>query len=205
MTAPTLVRPAGYGTVRAGRASFLVHRRSALVAVGLLLLLAASSVAYLCVGERFVGPSEVLRVLLGQPSPSAFVVAELREPRQRGQGVRGSGQQGGAGRQEVRDLGEVDDLVGIDGTQPMTAGADGGGGAVSGLGHEVSALSREETNGQESYVVRVGRRPGSDRSDRGVRGPTRSSRGNTPGRSRGAAGKARTARGRDDPSRCRSE
>ncbi|MFF3839983.1 FecCD family ABC transporter permease [Streptomyces sp. NPDC001930] len=75
------VRPAGYGLVRAGSASFLVHRRSAFVTVGLLLLLAASSVAYLCVGERFVDPSEVVRILLGQSSPSTFVVEELREPR----------------------------------------------------------------------------------------------------------------------------
>lgn len=74
-------RPAGYGLVRARGASFLIHRRSAFVAAGLLLLLAASSVAYLCVGERFVGPSEVVRILLGQPSPSTFVVEELREPR----------------------------------------------------------------------------------------------------------------------------
>ncbi|GAA3392658.1 FecCD family ABC transporter permease [Streptomyces roseoviridis] len=73
------VRPAGYGLVRAGRASFLVHRRSALVAVGLLLVLAAASVAYLCVGERFVPPSEVVKVLLGDGS--SFVVEELRLPR----------------------------------------------------------------------------------------------------------------------------
>ncbi|MFJ2785239.1 FecCD family ABC transporter permease [Streptomyces sp. NPDC093249] len=77
----TRPRPAGYGLVRAGGASFLVHRRSALVAGALLLLLAVSSVAYLCVGEKFVAPSEVLRILLGHSSPSAFVVAELREPR----------------------------------------------------------------------------------------------------------------------------
>ncbi|MFI8518742.1 FecCD family ABC transporter permease [Streptomyces sp. NPDC085481] len=75
------VRPYGYGLVRAGRASFLVHRRSALVAGGLLLVLAAVCVAYLCVGERFVGPGEVLRVLAGQRSPAAFVVEELRLPR----------------------------------------------------------------------------------------------------------------------------
>ncbi|MFD9610165.1 FecCD family ABC transporter permease [Streptomyces sp. NPDC059083] len=75
------VRPAGYGLVRAGRASFLVHRRSALVAGGLLLLLAAACVAYLCVGEKTVAPGEVVRILLGKPSPSAFVVEELREPR----------------------------------------------------------------------------------------------------------------------------
>ncbi|MEU6986934.1 iron chelate uptake ABC transporter family permease subunit [Streptomyces sp. NPDC046324] len=75
------VRPAGYGVVRAGGGSFLLHRRSALVATGLLLLLAAVCVAYLCVGERFVAPGEVLKVVLGQESRSAFVVEELRMPR----------------------------------------------------------------------------------------------------------------------------
>ncbi|MEU5215317.1 iron chelate uptake ABC transporter family permease subunit [Streptomyces sp. NPDC020807] len=75
------VQPAGYGLIRVGRASFLVHRRSAAVAAGLLALLAAVSVAYLCVGERFVPPSEVVRILFGESSPSAFVVEKLREPR----------------------------------------------------------------------------------------------------------------------------
>ncbi|GAA2787818.1 FecCD family ABC transporter permease [Streptomyces showdoensis] len=78
-TAP--VRPAGYGLVRAGRASFLVHRRSALVAAGLVLLLAAVCVAYLCVGERFVAPAEVLKILAGERAPAAFVVEDLRLPR----------------------------------------------------------------------------------------------------------------------------
>ncbi|MEV7275584.1 iron chelate uptake ABC transporter family permease subunit [Streptomyces sp. NPDC093111] len=78
---PGSVRPAGYGLVRAGRASFLVHRRSALVAGGLLVLLAAVCVAYLCVGERFVAPSEVLRILTGERTPAAFVVEDLRLPR----------------------------------------------------------------------------------------------------------------------------
>ncbi|MFB7863842.1 FecCD family ABC transporter permease [Streptomyces sp. NPDC056069] len=78
MTA-TRLRPHGYGLVRAGRASFLVHRRSALAVALLVLLLAALSVAYLCVGERFVPPSEVLDVLLG-PGRS-FVVEDLRLPR----------------------------------------------------------------------------------------------------------------------------
>ncbi|MFJ8664349.1 FecCD family ABC transporter permease [Streptomyces sp. NPDC093600] len=81
MTATTSVRPAGYGIVRAGGGSFLLHRRSALVAAGLSVLLAAVCVAYLCVGERFVAPSEVLRVVFGHPSPSAFVVGDLRLPR----------------------------------------------------------------------------------------------------------------------------
>ncbi|MEV8628271.1 iron chelate uptake ABC transporter family permease subunit [Streptomyces sp. NBC_01268] len=78
---PGSVRPAGYGLVRAGRASFLVHRRSARVAAGLVVLLAAVCVAYLCVGERFVAPTEVLKILAGQRSPSAFVVEDLRLPR----------------------------------------------------------------------------------------------------------------------------
>lgn len=72
-------RPYGYGLVRAGRASFLVHRRSAVAATVLLVLLAAVSVAALCVGERFIGPGEVLRVLLG-PEES-LIVEELRLPR----------------------------------------------------------------------------------------------------------------------------
>ncbi|MEU8762234.1 iron chelate uptake ABC transporter family permease subunit [Streptomyces sp. NPDC048659] len=75
------VRPAGYALVRAGRASFLVHRRSALVAAGLALLLAAVAVAYLCVGERFVAPGEVLRILAGEHAPASFVVQDLRLPR----------------------------------------------------------------------------------------------------------------------------
>ncbi|MFI1811662.1 FecCD family ABC transporter permease [Streptomyces sp. NPDC020422] len=78
--APPL-RPAGHALVRVGPASFLVHRRSALVAAGLVLLLAAACVAYLCVGERFVAPAEVLKVLAGQSSPAAFVVEDLRLPR----------------------------------------------------------------------------------------------------------------------------
>ncbi|MFG2642497.1 FecCD family ABC transporter permease [Streptomyces sp. NPDC048370] len=75
------VRPAGYGVVRVGRGSFLLHRRSAVVTVGLVVLLAAVCVAYLCVGEKFVEPAEVLKVVLGQDSRSAFVVEELRMPR----------------------------------------------------------------------------------------------------------------------------
>ncbi|MEV6203937.1 iron chelate uptake ABC transporter family permease subunit [Streptomyces sp. NPDC051771] len=74
-------RPAGYGLLRLGPASLLVHRRSVLAAVLLLLLLAAVSVAYLCVGEKTFSPGEVLTVLTGGDSPAAFVVEELRRPR----------------------------------------------------------------------------------------------------------------------------
>ncbi|MFC9611712.1 FecCD family ABC transporter permease [Streptomyces sp. NPDC056938] len=79
-TAPR-VRPAGYSVVRAGRAVFLLHRRAAVVAVSLVVLLAAASLAYLCVGESFVAPAEVLRVVTGRPSPDELVVGTLRAPR----------------------------------------------------------------------------------------------------------------------------
>ncbi|MEV0261576.1 iron chelate uptake ABC transporter family permease subunit [Streptomyces sp. NPDC050617] len=75
------VRPAGYALVRAGRASFLLHRRAALVAAALAVLLAAGCVAYLCVGESFVAPGEVIKVLVGRPSPDELVVGTLRLPR----------------------------------------------------------------------------------------------------------------------------
>ncbi|MCS0635967.1 iron ABC transporter permease [Streptomyces sp. LP05-1] len=78
---PAPVRPAGYAVVRAGRGTFLLHRRALLAGVLLAVLLAAVCVAYLCAGERFVPPGEVLRVLAGQPSRSRLLVAELRLPR----------------------------------------------------------------------------------------------------------------------------
>ncbi|MFJ2648916.1 FecCD family ABC transporter permease [Streptomyces sp. NPDC087420] len=74
-------RPAGYALVRAGRGSFLLHRRAAGAAVGLAVLLAVVCVTYLSVGESFVPPSEVLKVILGQPSPDELVVGTLRLPR----------------------------------------------------------------------------------------------------------------------------
>ncbi|MFE5241015.1 MULTISPECIES: FecCD family ABC transporter permease [unclassified Streptomyces] len=80
--ARTPVRPAGYGLVRVGkRARFLVHRRAGVVAAALVALLVAVCVAYLCVGENFVAPAEVVRVLFGQPSPDELVVGTLRLPR----------------------------------------------------------------------------------------------------------------------------
>ncbi|MDQ0794773.1 iron chelate uptake ABC transporter family permease subunit [Streptomyces sp. B1I3] len=81
-TGRTPVRPAGYGVVRIGkRAGFLFHRRGGLVAVVLAVLLAAVCVAYLCVGESFVAPAEVVKVVLGRPSPDELVVGTLRLPR----------------------------------------------------------------------------------------------------------------------------
>ncbi|MGW7052141.1 FecCD family ABC transporter permease [Streptomyces sp. NPDC054887] len=75
------VRPAGYAVVRAGRARFLLHRRAALVAGALALALAGVCVAYLCAGESYVPPAEVLKVLFGQPSADELVVGTLRLPR----------------------------------------------------------------------------------------------------------------------------
>ncbi|WP_329033647.1 iron ABC transporter permease [Streptomyces sp. NBC_01725] len=79
------VRPAGYSLVRTRlgtrRVSFLVHRRAAVVACALAVLLSLVCVAYLGVGESFVAPAEVLKVILGQPSPDELVVGTLRLPR----------------------------------------------------------------------------------------------------------------------------
>ncbi|WP_330242455.1 FecCD family ABC transporter permease [Streptomyces sp. NBC_00525] len=79
--APTRLRPAGHTVLRRGRASFLLHRRSVVVAALLTVLLACAVVAYLCVGESFVAPGEVVRVLFGLPSPDELVVGTLRLPR----------------------------------------------------------------------------------------------------------------------------
>ncbi|MFF1694794.1 FecCD family ABC transporter permease [Streptomyces sp. NPDC058257] len=78
---PAKQRPAGYAVLRLGRAAFLIHRRAAAIAVLLTLLLAVGCLAYLCVGESFVPPGEVLKVLTGRPSPDELVVGTLREPR----------------------------------------------------------------------------------------------------------------------------
>ncbi|MEV4455629.1 iron chelate uptake ABC transporter family permease subunit [Microbispora sp. NPDC049633] len=75
------VRPTGFSVLRAGRGSFLLHRRATLVASVLGAALAVTAVVYLCVGESFVSPAEVVRVLAGRPSPDEFVVGTLRMPR----------------------------------------------------------------------------------------------------------------------------
>ncbi|MGR8009919.1 FecCD family ABC transporter permease [Streptomyces hypolithicus] len=75
------MRPAGYAVVRVGPGRFLLHRRAGVVAGGLLLALAGVCVAYLCVGESFIAPGEVLKVLLGRPSADELVVGTLRAPR----------------------------------------------------------------------------------------------------------------------------
>ncbi|MET9972445.1 iron chelate uptake ABC transporter family permease subunit, partial [Streptomyces sp. NPDC006356] len=79
--APRPLRPAGYTVVRVRNGSLLLHRRACAVAVLLAALLAATVVVSLCVGESYVSPTEVVRVLLGQPSPDELVVGTLRLPR----------------------------------------------------------------------------------------------------------------------------
>ncbi|WP_093906489.1 iron chelate uptake ABC transporter family permease subunit [Streptomyces sp. cf386] len=79
--APRRLRPAGYSVVRVGDRSFLLHRRASAVAVLLAVVLATTAVVSLCVGESYVSPTEVVRVLLGQPSPDELVVGTLRLPR----------------------------------------------------------------------------------------------------------------------------
>ena len=74
-------RPTGHALLRRGRASFLVHRRSLVVTAALAAALAAAVVAALCLGESAVAPAEVVKVLLGQPSPDELVVGTLRLPR----------------------------------------------------------------------------------------------------------------------------
>ncbi|MCX4666231.1 iron ABC transporter permease [Streptomyces sp. NBC_01381] len=78
---PKKLRPAGYSVLRVRKAAFLVHRRAASVTLALSALLAASCLAYLCIGESFVQPAEALKVVFGQPSPDELVVGTLREPR----------------------------------------------------------------------------------------------------------------------------
>lgn len=79
--APKAFRPSGYSVVRVRRGSFLLHRRAAVVAAALTALLSLTVVASLCVGESFVASTQVVRVLLGQPSPDELVVGTLRLPR----------------------------------------------------------------------------------------------------------------------------
>lgn len=78
---PFRARPPGYAVLRFRKAAFLLHRRSAVVALALGLALAGACLAYLCVGETFVQPVEALKVVFGHPSPDELVVGTLREPR----------------------------------------------------------------------------------------------------------------------------
>ena len=75
------IRPTGCALLRRPGFSLLLHRRTALVAAGLTLLLTAAVTASLCLGESTVAPAEVVKVVLGRPSPEELVVGTLRLPR----------------------------------------------------------------------------------------------------------------------------
>ncbi|EDY58383.2 MULTISPECIES: iron ABC transporter permease [Streptomyces] len=63
------------------RLSFLVHRRSVGVALGLLVLLLAVMAVSTCLGQTYVSPAEVWRTLRTGAGPYDLVVNELRVPR----------------------------------------------------------------------------------------------------------------------------
>ncbi|MFG3254549.1 FecCD family ABC transporter permease [Streptomyces sp. NPDC048172] len=73
--------PAGYKAIRNGRTSWLIHKRGSMVALGLAVALFAATVANLTLGETTVSPTEVVKVMFGQPSPDELVVGTLRMPR----------------------------------------------------------------------------------------------------------------------------
>ncbi|MEU9447616.1 iron ABC transporter permease [Streptomyces sp. NPDC048277] len=75
-------RPAGTFVLRPHpRFSFLLHRRSALVALALLALLATAMLASACLGQSYISPVGVWRTLRGDPTPYGLVVNTLRVPR----------------------------------------------------------------------------------------------------------------------------
>ncbi|WP_019072840.1 FecCD family ABC transporter permease [Streptomyces hokutonensis] len=61
--------------------SLLLHRRSAVVAVTLVLLLAVATVAAACLGQTYIPPAEVWHTLRTGSGPYDLVVNELRVPR----------------------------------------------------------------------------------------------------------------------------
>ncbi|MFJ9564470.1 FecCD family ABC transporter permease [Streptomyces fuscichromogenes] len=63
------------------RFSLVLHKRSILVALVLLALLAAAMVTSACVGQTYVSPPDVWRTLRGEQTPYDLVVGELRVPR----------------------------------------------------------------------------------------------------------------------------
>ncbi|MFI9779454.1 FecCD family ABC transporter permease [Streptomyces sp. NPDC051956] len=78
---PPYPRSAGLHVLRARGNSLLWHRRSAVVAAGLCLLLAVVMVLAACAGQGWVSPADVLHILRGGQGPDALVVRELRVPR----------------------------------------------------------------------------------------------------------------------------
>ncbi|MER6219749.1 iron chelate uptake ABC transporter family permease subunit [Streptomyces sp900105755] len=63
------------------RFSLLFHRRSLLVAVALLALLALAMTASACLGQTCISPADVWRTLRGAHTPYDVVVNQLRGPR----------------------------------------------------------------------------------------------------------------------------
>ncbi|QQM41154.1 FecCD family ABC transporter permease [Streptomyces liliifuscus] len=78
---PTYPHSAGLSVLRRRSFSLLLHRRSAAVVAVLLLLLAGVVVLSACVGQTYVSPGEVWRVLRGHGGPYDLIVGELRVPR----------------------------------------------------------------------------------------------------------------------------
>jgi iron complex transport system permease protein len=82
-------RPRRHACPQAGRVvlrptattSLLLDRRSALVAVVLLTLLAAVMLASACLGQTYISPAEVWHTLRTGTGPNELVVGELRVPR----------------------------------------------------------------------------------------------------------------------------
>ncbi|MFE1801549.1 FecCD family ABC transporter permease [Streptomyces sp. NPDC059517] len=72
---------AGLVAVRRGSLSLLLHRRSAAVVAVLAVLLAGVMLLAACVGQTYVPPGEVWRVLRGHGGPYDLIVGELRVPR----------------------------------------------------------------------------------------------------------------------------
>ncbi|WP_329545793.1 iron ABC transporter permease [Streptomyces sp. NBC_01356] len=81
MSTSTYPRSAGLSAVRHRGLSVLLHRRSAAVVCALVLLLAGVMLLSACVGQTYIPPSEVWRVLRGQGGPYDLIVGELRVPR----------------------------------------------------------------------------------------------------------------------------
>jgi len=74
--------PSGHTVIRPRPAvSLLLHRRSAAVAVALLVLLAGVMLASACLGQTYIPPGEVWRTLRTGSGPYDLVVTELRVPR----------------------------------------------------------------------------------------------------------------------------
>ncbi|WP_425591750.1 FecCD family ABC transporter permease [Halomonas getboli] len=74
--------PPGYWRLARGERHLLIERRALIVSLLLLGLLAAASLAYLCLGQQVLSPADAWAALQGEGDPlSGFLVQELRFPR----------------------------------------------------------------------------------------------------------------------------